>query len=116
MTSCTTAAAAPARAEYHLDARKGGPFGIEWTLNGVAFRHGEHAAHAGAQGTVLPSGELSRIRFVNDSFLLHPMHMHGMFFRLLSRNGRPAGEAHFRDTVLLHPKETVDLATVPLDR
>ena len=43
------------------------------------------------------------------------MHMHGLFFKVLARNGDPGDEQHFRDTVLVHPKETVDVGLVPLD-
>jgi FtsP/CotA-like multicopper oxidase with cupredoxin domain len=38
-----------------------------------------------------------------------------MFFKLLARNGVPAGEAFFRDTVLIHGNETIDIGLVPLD-
>ena len=43
------------------------------------------------------------------------MHMHGVFFRVLARNGKPALEPHWRDTVLVHRKETVDIALIPND-
>jgi FtsP/CotA-like multicopper oxidase with cupredoxin domain len=33
----------------------------------------------------------------------------------LSRNGEPVDEPHFRDTVLVHPKETEEIGTVPTD-
>ncbi|WP_437723559.1 multicopper oxidase family protein [Sorangium sp. So ce861] len=107
------------RSEYRLAARRGGEFGIEWTLNGAAARHahdtsthGDGDEHAVA---VLPRGEWSKLRFVNDSARLHPIHLHGMFFKVLSRDGRPADEPFFRDTVLVHARETVDVGVVPLD-
>jgi FtsP/CotA-like multicopper oxidase with cupredoxin domain len=103
---------APLRTELHLDARAGGPFGIQWTINGVAFDHEGHEAHA---TQFLPDGEWSKLRFTNDSFRLHPMHIHGLFFKLLARNGTRVDEPHWRDTVLLHAKETVDVGVVPLD-
>ncbi|MDX2169180.1 MAG: multicopper oxidase domain-containing protein, partial [Deltaproteobacteria bacterium] len=103
----------PLRWSVALNARAGGPFGIEWTLNGEVMTHDHHAAmHPTLQ---LPRGEFSRVRFVNESFRLHPMHMHGVFFRLLARNGVPVDEPFFRDTVLVHPKEVVDVGLVPLD-
>ena len=43
------------------------------------------------------------------------MHMHGNFFRLLTRNGRRIPERVWRDTVLTHPKETIEVALVPID-
>lgn len=105
--------ATPLRAEFKLNARSGGPFGIQWTINGAAMDHASHALPE--QRERLPIGEFSRVRFVNDSYRLHPMHIHGLFFKVLARNGVPVDEGHFRDTVLLHPKETVDIGTVPED-
>ncbi len=105
--------ATPLRTQFTLNAQRGGPFGVQWTINGAAM---DHAAHAlPGQRPRLPIGEFSRLRFVNDSFRLHPMHMHGLFFKVLARNGVAVDEGHFRDTVLVHPKETVDIGTVPED-
>ncbi|WP_438025357.1 multicopper oxidase domain-containing protein [Sorangium sp. So ce233] len=108
------------RSEYVLAARRGGELGIEWTLNGAAARHAHDIEAASGDGdaheiAALPRGEWSKLRFVNDSGRLHPIHLHGMFFKVLSRDGRPADEPFFRDTVLVHPRETVDVGVVPLD-
>jgi FtsP/CotA-like multicopper oxidase with cupredoxin domain len=107
--------AIPPRAEYRLDARAGGPYGIQWTINGEAYGHADHGAQPRSMQT-LPYGEWSKLRFVNDSFRLHPMHIHGQFFKLLTRNGQRVEEPFWRDTVLLHAKETVEIGLVPLDR
>jgi FtsP/CotA-like multicopper oxidase with cupredoxin domain len=107
---------APLRTEYHLDSRAGGPFGIQWTLDGQAYDHEAHHHGLPHDMRVLPWDQWSRVRFVNDSYRLHPMHIHGMFFKLLARNGVPVDEPHFRDTVLLHAKESVDVGLVPEDR
>lgn len=50
-------------------------------------------------------------RFINQSSQPHPMHMHGAHFRVLSRTG-PATptDAGWKDTVLVHVGETVDIA------
>ncbi|MGD9724331.1 MAG: multicopper oxidase family protein [Pirellulales bacterium] len=105
--------APPPRAEFHLNASSGGPFGIQWTINGLAMDHLTHALPDGLRQ--LPLGEFSRLRLVNDSYRIHPMHIHGLFFKVLARNGTAVDEPHFRDTVLVHPKETVDIGTVPED-
>lgn len=63
----------------------------------------------------LPLATWSKIRFTNESYRLHPMHIHGLFFKVLARNGVAVDEPYFRDTVLLHAQETVDVGTVPLD-
>ena len=96
---------------FALNAERGGPYGIAWTLNGVAGT-GDHAHHHGGR---LPLGRFSRVRFVNESFRLHPMHTHGMFFKVLARNGVPVDEPYWRDTTLVHAKEAVDVGMVPLD-
>ena len=106
-------AAEPIRIDLRLNARAGGPLGIEWMINDVAMTHAEHASHAATYA--LPLGEQSRVRFTNESYRLHPMHLHGMFFRVLARNGKPAREPFTRDTVLVHPQETIDVVVLPRD-
>lgn len=99
---------------YRLNARAGGPFGIEWTIDGRAFEG--HAAHHEHHADVtLERGRFHRLRFVNESGRLHPIHLHGMFFRVLARNGVALDEPHFRDTVLVHARETIDIGVVPAD-
>jgi FtsP/CotA-like multicopper oxidase with cupredoxin domain len=52
--------------------------------------------------------------FVNDSFLPHPVHLHATHFRVISRSGGRSQvmpwEVGGKDTVLLHPFETVRVA------
>jgi FtsP/CotA-like multicopper oxidase with cupredoxin domain len=105
------------RLELRLNARVGGPFGIQWTINGVAFDHETAMADHDAMPhtDALPLATWSKLRFTNESYRLHPMHIHGLFFKLLARNGVPVDEPFFRDTVLVHAQETVDVGTVPLD-
>jgi FtsP/CotA-like multicopper oxidase with cupredoxin domain len=104
--------AIPPTKEFVIDARRGGSYGIEWTFNNQAFAGHEHH---GKPMLTLERGAWVRLRFVNASFRLHPIHLHGMFFRLLARNGVPVDEPFFRDTVLMHSKETIDIGLVPLD-
>ena len=103
----------PPRLEMRLNAVAGGPLGIQWTINGEAMDR-DHHEHAHTRYP-LPLHEPSRVRFVNESYRLHPMHLHGMFFRVLARNGAPAEESFTRDTVLVHAQETVDVVVVPAD-
>jgi FtsP/CotA-like multicopper oxidase with cupredoxin domain len=102
----------PPTKEFVIDARRGGSYGIEWTFNNQAFAGHEHH---GKPTLTLERGSWVRLRFVNASFRLHPIHLHGIFFRLLARNGVPVDEPFFRDTVLMHSKETIDIGLVPLD-
>ena len=101
----------PIAKEFRLNAQRGGKFGIEWTINGEAFAGHEH------HGTALSliNGTWSRLRFINDSARIHPMHIHGMFFKVLARDGVAVDEPFFRDTVLVNRRETIDIGVVPLD-
>ena len=40
----------------------------------------------------------------------HPMHLHGHSFRVLSRNGAPTPRREWLGTVLMSPRETVEIA------
>ncbi len=97
--------------EYVLDARRAGGMGmmaIEWTINGKAYPD--------VDPLKLKHNTVNKIRFTNKSGRLHPMHLHGQFFRVIARNGQRAEEPFWRDTVLVHPKESVDIVLVPLDK
>ncbi len=94
--------------EYVLDARRKIGGGIEWTINGKAYPDYDPFTFEYAK--------FNTFRFRNDSSRLHPMHLHGQFFKVIARNGVSTEEGFFRDTVLIYPKETVDLALVPLDK
>jgi FtsP/CotA-like multicopper oxidase with cupredoxin domain len=63
----------------------------------------------------LERGKFQRLHFTNESPRIHPIHTHGMFFRLLARNGVPVDEPFFRDTVLIHAREEIDVGVVPMD-
>lgn len=93
--------------EYRLNARRGGMFGIEWTIN--------EKAYPDYDPITLKKGEFNLIRFANESYRLHPMHLHGQFFQVLARNGQRVTEPYLRDTVLVKSQETVDVGLVPLD-
>ena len=92
---------------YNLNARRGGKYGIQWTINDKAW--GEHKI------TSLEGGKWVKIRFNNQSARLHPMHIHGQFFKVIAKNGKLVDYPYFRDTVLLRGRETIDIAMVPLD-
>ncbi|MGR9087698.1 MAG: multicopper oxidase family protein [Gammaproteobacteria bacterium] len=99
---------APLTHEFILNAERGGPYGITWTIDGKTG-HDNLAAK-------LPYGMFSRLRFTNKSGRLHPMHLHGQFFRLLSVDGQPVRENFWRDTLLIGPRQTVDVGLVAMDK
>lgn len=103
---------APISHTFRLNAQSGGPYGISWTIDGVAFMGHEHAMPPSA---TLTRGRFQRLHFTNESPRIHPIHTHGMFFRLLARNGQPVDEPFFRDTVLIHANEEIDVGLVPTD-
>jgi FtsP/CotA-like multicopper oxidase with cupredoxin domain len=107
-----TALQVPSTHDFTLGARSGGEFGIEWTFDGVAFA-GHH--HDMPSLATLRANKFSRMHFKNTSARIHPIHTHGMFFKLLARNGDVVDEPFFRDTVIVHPREEIDIGVVPLD-
>jgi FtsP/CotA-like multicopper oxidase with cupredoxin domain len=62
----------------------------------------------------VPFGDTEIWSFVNESALPHPVHLHATHFRVLSRSGGRGQvmpwELGRKDTVLLHPFETVRVA------
>lgn len=99
---------APVAHEFLLNATRGGPYGITWSID----------QHSGHETSIfdLQASRFQRLRLTNQSYRLHPMHLHGQFFRLLAVNGRPVHENFWRDTVLVGPKESVDIGLVPVDK
>ena len=78
-----------------------------WTINGEVF--GEHTP------IEVTEGEFTKIKLVNQTHPMHPIHLHGQFFKVLSRNGETVDEPYFRDTVLLSMLDEVEIGMVPLD-
>lgn len=93
--------------EFVLNARSGGMMNIEWTINGKTMEESDPV--------VLKKDNFYKMRFKNDSGRLHPMHIHGQFFKVISRDGIDVHEEYFRDTVLVYPNETVDIGLIALD-
>ena len=81
--------------------------GKAWTVNGVA-----------ATGHVMdPILTLARNRSYilaldNQTAWYHPIHLHGHSFRVISRNGEPTRHKEWQDTVMMAPREQVEIAFV----
>lgn len=90
---------------WDLNAIRGGKFGIGWTMNQKLWPDADKVNY--------PLGVPIKIIFKNSSSRLHPMHIHGVFFRVLERNGRKKIEQFTRDTVLVGPRESVTIGFVP---
>jgi len=93
---------------FVLDAERGGHYGIVWTIDGQAWPE--------RNVVTLKTNRFYRLRFSNLSSRLHPMHLHGQFFKLIARNGQSVDERFWRDTVLIEGNESVDIGLVPLDK
>lgn len=78
-----------------------------WAINGVA-----------ASGKMidpllkLKRGQTYILSMRNDTAWPHPIHLHGHSFRVLSRNGKATRHREWQDTVLMMPKERVEIAFV----
>ena len=56
-------------------------------------------------------GQLLRIRVINISNLVHPMHLHGMDFKVVAKDGEalPGGQQTVRNTLSVNAGETYDI-------
>jgi len=68
-----------------------------WTINGKKFNE--------AEPLKVKYGERIRLKFVNNSMMAHPMHLHGMFMQL--ENGQPSEYMPNKHTIVVPPGKTV---------
>jgi FtsP/CotA-like multicopper oxidase with cupredoxin domain len=88
----------------------GGMGDAAWSINGTSMT-GD--GHADMQPLVtLQRGRSYVLTLRNETAWWHPMHLHGHSFLVASRNGTPNARREWGDTVLVPPKETVDIAFV----
>jgi FtsP/CotA-like multicopper oxidase with cupredoxin domain len=81
--------------------------GKMWFMNGVAMM-----GHVTEPMLTLARGRTAVIAMSNETAWWHPMHLHGHAFRVVSRNGSPTRYREWQDTVLLAPREQVEIAFV----
>ncbi|EPF73190.1 hypothetical protein F956_01151 [Acinetobacter indicus ANC 4215] len=85
-------------AEREIEIRLGGNMErYIWTMNGKKFNE--------ADPLVVKYGERIRLKFVNDSMMAHPMHLHGMFMQL--ENGQDPSNMPNKHTVIVPPGKTI---------
>lgn len=82
---------------------------LAWTMNFTA-QHEHALMHEPL--LYLDKGEHVMLRMINETDFAHPMHLHGHFFRVIAVNGRATAGREWRDTVLMGPRESVDVAFV----
>lgn len=73
--------------------------GYNWTINGRQYDPPNDGY------PVLP-GQRVRIRYVNESKMFHPMHLHGHTFQVMGPGSTPLAR---KDTVLVAPLRTVEI-------
>ena len=82
-----------------IEMRLAGPVnGYNWTINSQLYNPPN-------DGVAVPKGQRVRIRYINQSKMFHPMHLHGHTFQVMGASG-PAAR---KDTVLVPPLATVNI-------
>lgn len=100
-------------AQRHEVTFTGGMMGMMHDGRGIWFVNGK-----AAEGHVLdPFLTLKRdashiLEMTNATAFDHPIHLHGHSFRVISRNGAPTPHREWQDTVLMAPRERVEIAFV----
>jgi FtsP/CotA-like multicopper oxidase with cupredoxin domain len=84
--------------------------GATWAMNGMSMT-------GDGQPTMpplltLPKGKSCALTLRNETAWWHPMHLHGHSFQVISRNGKPNARREWRDTVLVPPRESIEIAFV----
>jgi FtsP/CotA-like multicopper oxidase with cupredoxin domain len=78
-----------------------------WTINGISSTEHTHEPLL-----FLKRGRSYVFALQNNTAFHHPIHLHGHSFRVMSRNVVPTRLMEWRDTVLVAPKERVEIAFV----
>jgi FtsP/CotA-like multicopper oxidase with cupredoxin domain len=81
-----------------------------WAINGMSMTGDGQAGMPPLLTLQLGHSYVLTLR--NDTAWWHPMHLHGHSFRVLRRSGADVQHRQWADTVLIPPKEAVDIAFV----
>ena len=84
--------------------------GAPWAINGMSMTGDGHANMPPL--LTLKRGRTCVLTMRNETAWWHPMHLHGHSFRVLTRNGAAVPHRVWADTVLVPPRETVEIAFV----
>ncbi len=84
--------------------------GAAWAINGMSMTGDGHAGMEPA--LTFQRGRSIVLTLRNETAWWHPMHFHGHSFRVFSRNGAPVPYRQWQDTVLMAPKDAVEVAFV----
>ncbi len=75
--------------------------GIGLTINGKGFPH--------TQPIIAQLGQTIRVRYMNEGFLIHPMHLHGLPQQVITKDGWPLPQPYLCDTLNIAPGERYDV-------
>jgi len=76
---------------------------LEYTINGTTFDE--------SQPITIKTGDIIKLTYENKSLVDHPMHLHGHFFQILSKDDIPfTGAPIWKDTLLIKPGEKYVIA------
>ncbi|WP_292178108.1 multicopper oxidase family protein [Mesorhizobium sp.] len=81
-----------------------------WSINGTSMTGDGHSGMAPL--FLLARGKSHLVMIRNQTAWWHPMHLHGLSFRVLTRNGSPVPHNQWADTMLLAPEDVVEIAFV----
>jgi FtsP/CotA-like multicopper oxidase with cupredoxin domain len=84
--------------------------GATWSMNGISMT-GDGQLNMPSL-LALRKGQSCVLVLRNETAWWHPMHLHGHSFRVISRNDQPPARPEWRDTVLVPPREAVEIAFV----
>jgi FtsP/CotA-like multicopper oxidase with cupredoxin domain len=84
-----------------------GGHGMGWSINGVAA-----SGHNMAPMITLSRGRSCILAVRNETAWYHPIHLHGYSFRVVARDSQPTHDREWRDTVLIPPRKSADIAFV----
>ena len=76
-----------------------GPLGF--TINGKGF--------PATAPIALKQGETLRLRYMNEGLQIHPMHLHGLVQRVITKDGYPLDSPYDVDTLMVAPGERYDV-------
>jgi len=84
--------------------------GAAWAINGMSMTGDGHAGMEPA--LTFQRGRSVVLVLRNETAWWHPMHFHGHSMLVLSRNGAPVPYRQWQDTVLMAPRDAVEVAFV----
>ncbi|MEW9122354.1 MAG: multicopper oxidase family protein [Thermotaleaceae bacterium] len=76
---------------------------LQYTINGQIFNE--------LPPLILKNNNLVQVTYTNKSNVDHPMHLHGHFFQVIAKDGKPVkGATLSKDTLLIKPNESYTIA------